>query len=117
LVDSKGSPPKIPRFLDKDKEGILQIGSSGNVRERLKRFRGAADGKEYPHSAGKRLALVKKLNPFKKTYEEFKIEYHFRRLEHERRAKEEEDKLLKCYFRKFGEAPPLNNSLPGRDLK
>ncbi|MFQ6073222.1 MAG: hypothetical protein ACE5KT_11070 [Methanosarcinales archaeon] len=28
LADSKGYPIEIPRFLDKDKDGILQIGGS-----------------------------------------------------------------------------------------
>jgi len=31
LANAKGSPIEIPRFLDKDKDGILMIGQSKNI--------------------------------------------------------------------------------------
>jgi hypothetical protein len=117
LTDLKGSPFCISRFLDKDEDGILQIGSSKDIVKRIKLFRGAAKGKKYPHSAGRRLSLIKESNPFKKKYKEFKILYTFKKLNNERTAKKEEKKLLKHYFKKFGEVPPLNNNLPSKDFK
>jgi hypothetical protein len=66
LTDLKESPFCISRFLDKDEGGILQIGSSKDIVKRIKLFRGAANGKKYPHSTGKRFSFVKKLIFFKK---------------------------------------------------
>ena len=117
LTDLKESPFCISRFLDKDKDGILQIGSSKDIVKRIKLFRGAANGKKYSHSAGKRFSFVKKLTFFKKRYKRFEIHYAFKKLQNENEAKKEEEKLLKRYFKDFGEVPPLNNNLPSKDFK
>ena len=64
LADLKDYPVGIPRFLEKDKDGILQIGSSKHTERRRKYFRGAMEGKGYAQSEGKRLNLIKKYTNF-----------------------------------------------------
>ena len=112
LADSKDYPIEIPRFIDKDKDGILQIGSSKDTERRIKYFRGAIEGKGYAHAEGQRLNLVKKYTNFMGRYNDCKIQYSFKKLRNESETKKEEERLLKCYFKSYGEVPPLNNSLP-----
>ena len=47
----------------------------------------------------------------KKTYKDSKIQYAALRLKSIMEAKKEEERFLKCYFRTFGELPPLNSAL------
>jgi hypothetical protein len=115
LVNSKGSEIEIPRFLDKDKDGILLIGRSKDLERRIKCFRGAMKGRGCAHSEGQRLGLIIKSTNFKRNYR-YKIQYQysFRRLQDETHIQKAEEQLLKGYFRKYGEAPPLNNNLPNK---
>jgi hypothetical protein len=116
LVDSRGSPIKIPRFLDKDKDGILQVGRSKVIERRIKYFRGAIEGKSYPHAGGQRLSLIKKHTNFMERHNNCEIQYSFKKSPSEGKVKKEEELLLKCYFKKYGEVPPLNNNLPDKDI-
>ena len=116
LTNSKESPIDIPRFLDKDEDGILEIGNSEDIQRRIKYFRGAAKGKKYPHTAGRRLSSIKKHTSFVKLYNGYKIQYSFKKLQNKNKAMREEERLLKLYFRKFGEVPPLNNNLPKKNI-
>jgi len=112
LADLEGYPIEIPRFLVKDKDGILQIGRSKDIERRIKRFRGAMEGKGYAHAEGKRLNLIKKYTNFKGRYNNCKIQYSFKKFQNEIEARKEEERLLKYYFKSHGEVPPLNNNLP-----
>lgn len=112
LADLKGYPIGIPRFLDKDKDGIIQIGNSKDIEKRIKCFRSAMEGKGCAHAEGKRLNLIKKYTNFMSRYNNCKIQYSFKKLRDKIEAKKEEERLLKCYFVRHGEVPPLNNSLP-----
>ena len=112
LADLKGCTIEIPRFLDNDKDGILQIGRSKDIKRRIRSFRGAMEGKEYANVEGKRLNLVKKYTNFIGRYKNFKIQYSFEKLQDEIEVRKEEERLLKCYFKRHGEVPPLNNNLP-----
>jgi len=112
LADLKDYPVGIPRFLEKDKDGILQIGSSKHTERRRKYFRGAMEGKGYAQSEGKRLNLIKKYTNFMGRHNDCKIQYSFKELGSEIEARKEEERLLKCYFKRYGEVPPLNNNLP-----
>ena len=117
LANSKDYPIEIPRFLDKDKDGILQIGSSKDTERRIKCFRGATEGKKYAHAEGQRLNLIKKYTNFNwGRYNDCKIQYSFKKLRNESEVKKEEERLLKCYFKRHGEIPPLNNNLPNKDI-
>lgn len=115
LVDSESYPLNIPRFLDTDKEGILQIGRSENIERRIKAFRGAKEGRKYDHAEGKRLNRIMKCPNYEKRKNNCKIEYSFQKLLNKSKAKTEEERLMKCYFKKYGEVPPINNNLPGKD--
>ena len=118
LADSKDYPIEIPRFLDKDKDGILQIGRSIDTKRRIKCFRSAMEGKGYAHAEGQRLNLIKKYTNFNfmGRYNDCKIQYSFKKLLNESEIKKEEERLLKCYFKSYGEVPPLNNNLPRKDI-
>ena len=116
LADTKGSPIEIPRFLDKDKDGILQIGNSEDIGRRIKYFRGAMEGKRYAHVEGQRLSFIKRYTSFMERYKDCKLQYSFKRLQNESEVQKEEERLLKCYFKKYGEVPPLNNNLPDKDI-
>lgn len=117
LVDSQCSPIKISRFLDKDENGILQMGRSKDVEKRIKYFRGAIKGRRYSHAEGKRLYLVKEYSNFKGKYNNYGIQYSFRKLSSESEVKKKEEQLLKCYFKRYGEIPPLNSNLPNKEIK
>jgi len=116
LADSKDYPIEIPRFLNKDKDGILQIGRSIDTERRIKCFRSAMEGKGCAHAEGKRLNLIKKYSNFIGRYNDSKIQYSFKKLRNESETKKEEERLLKCYFKRHGEVPPLNNNLPRKDI-
>ena len=116
LADSKDYPIEIPRFLDKDKDGILQIGRSIDIERRIKCFRSAMEGKGCAHAEGQRLNLIKKYTNFIGRYNDCKIQYSFKELRNESETKKEEERLLKCYFKSYGEVPPLNNNLPRKDI-
>lgn len=112
LADLKDYPIEIPRFLDKDKDGIIQIGSSIDTKKRIKCFRSAMEGNGCTHAEGKRLNLIKKYTNFIGRYNNCKIQYSFKKLRNKIEARKEEERLLKYYFIKHGEVPPLNNNLP-----
>ena len=114
LANLKDCPIEIPRFLAMDKDGILQIGRSKHTEKRIKCFRSAMEGKGCAHAEGKRLNLIKKYTNFTGRYNNCKIQYSFKKFESEIEARKAEELLLKCYFKKHGEVPPLNNNLPKR---
>ena len=116
LCKSDKSPVCIPRFVVEDKSGILMIGKSKNIRRRLKYFRGAKNEKPYSHAEGKRLSIIKRKCPkFISEYKDCKLFYCYKELNSNEEMDREEERLLKCYFKNFGEVPPLNNNLPNRD--
>lgn len=101
-------PLPIHRLVCIDNLGILAIGSSNNVRRRLKQFLNSINGR-FGHSAGNRYyhcKLKKKLKPHS-------LKFTIRLCDD---YKKEEARLIKGYLFKFGEVPPLNNSEPGDDL-
>jgi hypothetical protein len=111
LVNSKGFPVEIPRFLDNDKDGILQISRSENIRKGINFFRGAMGGKKYANSEGKRLYLIKKYTNFTGIYMDYRLQYSFMEWTDKRKARIEQERLLKWYIKRYGEAPPINNYL------
>lgn len=95
LADLKDYPIEIPRFLDKDKDGIIQIGSSIDTKKRIKCFRSAMEGNGCTHAEGKRLNLIKKYTNFIGRYNNCKIQYSFKKLRNKIEARKEEERLLK----------------------
>ena len=86
LVGSKGLPIGIPGFLDIDKDGILQISRSRNIKEGINFFRGALAGKQYSHPEGQRLCLVMKYTNFAEIYRGYRIQYSIMKLKNKREA-------------------------------
>jgi hypothetical protein len=116
LVNSEGLPVEIPRFIDTDKDGILQICYSENIRRGIYRFLRATEGKRYTHAEGERLQLVKKYTTFKERYKDCKMQYSYKRHPNRKEARMEQERLLKCYFKKYGEVPPNNNNFPNKHI-
>jgi hypothetical protein len=109
LVDSKGFPIEIPRFLDNDKDGILQISRSENIKKGINFFRGAIEGKKYANAEGKRLYLIKKYTNFPEMHKNYRVQYSIMKWADKREARIEQERLLKWYIKRYGEAPPVNN--------
>ena len=109
LVDSKRFPIEIPRFLDNDKEGILQISRSENIKKGINLFRGAIEGKKYANAEGKRLYLIKKYTNFPEMHKNYRLQYSIMKWADKREARIEQERLLKWYIKRYGEAPPINN--------
>ena len=109
LVDSKGFPIEIPRFLDNDKDGILHISRSENIKKGINLFRGAIEGKKYANAEGKRLYLIKKYTNFPEMHKNYRVQYSIMKWADKREARIEQERLLKWYIKRYGEAPPVNN--------
>ncbi len=116
LADPEGFPVEIPRFIDSDKDGILQICYSENIKRGIYRFLRATEGKRYAHSGGERLQLLKKYTNLEKRYEGCKMQYSFKRQPNRRDARVDQERLLKYYVKKYGEVPPNNNNFPDKHI-
>ncbi|MCR8463704.1 MAG: hypothetical protein QXH55_05925 [Candidatus Korarchaeota archaeon] len=107
-----GKPIPIPRILATCNRGVLYIGSSNKLRERLNALkisieiaRGKRRRKNYPHTFGPSLIytrLIEKISDNElyvwfKPFEDYEDQY-----------KHQEMLALHEYTRKYGEPPPLN---------
>jgi len=108
---NNNNPIVVNRFLACDEEGILQIGRSNNINRRLKYFLGCINGKDYSHAEGKKFHLISEQSKINEIYKDLKLQYSFLQTE-EHECESKEEYLIKCYFKKHGEVPPLNNNLP-----
>jgi hypothetical protein len=116
LVNSEGFPFEIPRFIDTDKNGILQICYSENIKRGIYRFLRSAEGKRYTHAEGERLRLLMRYTDFRERYKDCGMQYSFKKQLSRREARVEQEKLLKCYVKKYGEVPPNNNNYPDKHI-
>jgi hypothetical protein len=116
LANPEGIPVEIPRFIDIDKDGILQICYSENIKRGIYRFLRATEGKRYTHAEGERLQLLKKYTNFKERYKDCKMQYSIKEQLNRREARMEQERLLKCYVKKYGEVPPNNNNFPDKHI-
>jgi hypothetical protein len=104
---------KLPRFLGHDRSGILQIGVSGSFEKRRRQFvRGLAIGRG--HSEGNLLHILQHRSRLLETFHECSYEIAFVEMAGRDEALVEEETLIKRYFTRFGEVPPLNTQLPNR---
>lgn len=99
-------PSKLDRVLGADEEGVLYIGKSENLRERLRMLWRVLNPnlKATAHTFGTKYNNNKKLReafPLKSLYVSFRITTTPKILESE---------LLDKYFSKYGEVPPFNSS-------
>jgi hypothetical protein len=100
------TPKKINRLLGIDDEGILYIGKSKNIRERVRMLWRVMNPqlKATAHTFGT------KYNENKMLRKSFPLNSLFISFRFSNMPKEKESKLLKRYFLKFGEVPPFNSS-------
>lgn len=117
LADSRGHPIEIGRLLDKDKDGTLLIGESGSIASRISDFCRAYEEGKLTHSEGETLFLIRVKTKFRRGIcDDCKIQFSARKLNDKTEGEEEEERLLKSYFIKYGELPPLNRNLPDRHV-
>jgi len=116
LADAEGSPVEVPRFINTDTDGILQICYSENIRRGIYRFLRATEGKKYTHAEGERLQLLKKYTNLKERYKGCKMQYSFKRQANRKEARMDQERLIKCYVKKYGEVPPNNNNFPDKHI-
>jgi hypothetical protein len=97
---------KLYRVLGQDEEGVLYIGKSKNIRERLRMLWRVLNPKlkATAHTFGTKYNTNKKLReafPSKSLYVSYRTTIEPKKLESE---------LLDKYFLKYGEVPPFNSS-------
>ena len=102
-LDKDGQPKSLNRIGGDDKRGVLYLGRSQHLRGRLnalwrmlyqQRLEGHIAGITYRESSRIRAVAPRRQLAF--------------RFEHCDNIRAAEDELLRRYFRKFGEVPPLN---------
>ncbi|MGZ3591300.1 MAG: hypothetical protein ACXU99_11655 [Thermodesulfobacteriota bacterium] len=116
LADAEGSPVEVPRFIDTDKDGILQICYLENIKRGIYRFFRVTEGKRYTHAEGERLQLLTKYTNLKERYKDCKMQYSFKKQAGRKEARIEQERLLKSYIKKYGEVPPNNNNFPDKHI-
>lgn len=119
LIDApSGKPIPIGRFLGINKSGILQIGVSNDLGRRLHNFFHSYLEDRRTHSGGRRLFLIKFMTRFEEEiYPESSLQFNVKRIPDEEQAKHEEEKMLKGYFKHFGELPPLNKRMENQRMR
>lgn len=118
LANNQNHPITMGRFLHADKSGVLLIGKAKNVGSRLYYFYKSIIGEKFRHYPGNRLFLISMFTEFQKSvYADSRIQFTTRRMKDVEEATREEERLLKCYFIKFGELPPLNSELEDKLIK
>lgn len=119
LIDAPSERPiPIGRFLGIDESGILLIGVSNDLGRRLYDFYYSYLEDRRTHSGGRRLHLVRMLSQFEEEiYPESSMQFRVKRIPDEEQAKHEEERLLKSYFKRFGELPPLNTRMENQRIQ
>lgn len=104
-----GLPPGPPlgRLLALDPHRLLDIGESGNLRNRLANLRACASTAGRPgHMAGWRLGSMGLLDRLAATVDDLRVSWCATRTKEEAYAAE--GRMLRLYFDIFGELAPLN---------
>ena len=103
----KGKKPiTINRVLGIDNQGILYIGKSDNLRERLRMLWRVLN----PNLKATAHTFGSKFNDNKKLKEAFPLNSLFIKYQVSKESKKLEKDLLDQYFQNFGEVPPFNSS-------
>ena len=113
LADTNGNACKLGRLLTTDDEGIMCIGHASNMKQRKAQFL-TAIRKAYGHSEMNLVYYLEKYTGFKKKFKEVQFQYCFCKCSDVAKSKSQEEQLIKAYFKKFGEVPPLNSAIPHR---
>jgi hypothetical protein len=102
-LNTRGKPKPLSRVGGLDRSGVLYIGRSRKLRSRLRTRRHMLfDGTPRGHIAG---LTYRASLPIRRFAPPSRIAFRFTASENDH---ELERKLLRSYFRKYGEVPPLN---------
>lgn len=107
------APVRLGRMLGVDQDGILVIGCTTNMLNRCYQSR-SGWRKASGSSTMNWLYYIERHTPFRDHHPTARFEYRFAVAESEAQVVEWEERLLKSYFRRFGELPPLNAIMPNR---
>jgi hypothetical protein len=113
LTNANHNPFSLERLLKVDDQGIICIGETGNMKRRRAQFLSAINGAN-GHSEMNLVYYLNEYTDFKKKFEDAKFQYCFCECTDKAESKSEEEKLIKVYFKEFGEVPPLNSAIPNR---
>jgi hypothetical protein len=113
LTNANGSACTLERLLKADKEGIMCIGHTSNMKQRRAQFLSAMNGAS-GHSEMNLVYYLKAYTNFPNRFKDTNIQYSFCKCSDVTESKKEEENLIKSYFKEFGEVPPLNSAIPNR---
>ena len=108
-----GATVSINRFLGSDKDGLLCIGKTSNLERRRKDFINGITS-ENGHSEGNLLCILEEKTSLSTKYPNREYEYSYIKAKSNGEEDTLEEKHIKAYVKQFGEAPPLNSSIPNR---
>ena len=116
LIGINGNGCQLERLLKADQEGIMCIGNTGNMEQRRKKcqsgLKGAKEAKG--HSEMTLAYYLGVYTNFPNRFKDTNFQYSFCECSDVNERKKEEEKLIKSYFKEFGEVPPLNSAIPKR---
>jgi hypothetical protein len=100
--DKDDNPIEITRFFGIDKEGIIDIGESHNLRERLMNFKRNIENGKGGHMAGWRYYFLKLHNKVPI------LKFNYEVCNTKEEAYKKEHAMMKKYLDEHKELPPLN---------
>ncbi len=113
LIGASGNRCQLNRLLKADKEGIMCIGSTGNMKQRRQKFLSGVN-RAKDHSEMNLVYYLKAYTNFPNRFKDTNFQYSICECSDVAESKKEEEKLIKSYFKEFGEVPPLNSAIPKR---
>jgi len=114
LVDARGNAYKLNRLLKADDDGIMCIGKTGTMKTRRKQILSGVE-RGRGHSEMNLVYFLKNYSTeYLNKFQNARFQYSMHVCATEEESKQEEERLIKLYFLKFGEVPPLNSAIPNR---
>lgn len=113
LIGTSGNRCQLNRLLKEDKEGIMCIGNTGNMKQRRQKLLSGVN-RAKDHSEMNLVYYLKAYTNFPNRFKDTNFQYSICECSDVAQSKKEEEKLIKSYFKEFGEVPPLNSAIPKR---
>ena len=113
LTNANGKACTLARLLTADKEGIMCIGHTSNMKQRRAQFVSAIN-RASGHSEMNLVYYLRDHTNFSNRFKDANFQYSFCKCYGVAEIKSKEEQLIKAYFKKFGEVPPLNSAIPNR---
>ena len=116
LTNANSNAYALERLLKADKKGIMCIGHTSNMKQRRAQFVSAIN-RASGHSEMNLVYYLKDYPNFLKRFKDENFQYSFCKCSGVAESRKKEEKLIKSYFKEFGEVPPLNSAIPNRYKK